>query len=149
MIFRRSELTHPLVQPEPGGSLDGLRELMNLPEEDYRLAIGWVVAAYLTGIPHPILLVQGEQGTAKSNLIRTLLALVDPQPAAERTPPRDQREWAIFARASWAFSFDNITEIPAGCPTPCAKASPATRSCNGCCIPMRTSACTPSSGSSP
>ena len=89
-----------------------LRELINLPEEDYRLAIGWVVAAYLTGIPHPILLVQGEQGTAKSNLIRTLLALVDPQPAADRTPPKDNREWAIFARASWAFSYDNITDIP-------------------------------------
>ena len=112
VIFRRSELTHPLVTPERGGTLGELRELMNLPEEDYRLAIGWVVAAWFTGIPHPILLVQGEQGTAKSNLIRTLLALVDPQPAADRTPPRDQREWAIFARASWAFSFDNITDIP-------------------------------------
>ena len=112
VIFRRSELTHPLVSPQRGGTLDGLRELINLPEEDYRLAIGWVVAAYLTGIPHPILLVQGEQGTAKSNLIRTLLALVDPQPAADRTPPKDQREWAIFARASWAFSYDNITDIP-------------------------------------
>ena len=55
---------------------------------------------------------QGEQGTAKSGLIRTLLALVDPQPAAERTPPKDQREWAIFGRASWAFSYDNITDIP-------------------------------------
>ena len=99
VIFRRSELTHPLVQPERGGTLDGIRALINLPEEDYRLAIAWVVAAYLTGIPHPILLVQGEQGTAKSNLIRTLLALVDPQPAAERTPPKDNREWAIFARA--------------------------------------------------
>ena len=112
VIFRRSELTHPLVQPERGGTLDGVRALINLPDEDYRLAIGWVVAAYLTGIPHPILLVQGEQGTAKSNLIRTLLALVDPQPAAERTPPKDNREWAIFARASWAFSYDNITDIP-------------------------------------
>ena len=112
VIFRRSELTHPLVQPERGGTLDSIRALINLPEEDYRLAIAWVVAAYLTGIPHPILLVQGEQGTAKSNLIRTLLALVDPQPAAERTPPKDNREWAIFARASWAFGYDNITDIP-------------------------------------
>jgi hypothetical protein len=112
VIFRRSELTHPLVTPERGGTLDGLRQLVNLPEEDWRLAIAWVVAAYLTGIPHPILLVQGEQGTAKSGLIRTLLALIDPQPAADRTPPRDSREWAIFARASWAFSFDNITDIP-------------------------------------
>ena len=112
VIFRRSELTHPLAEPQQGGTLDAVRKLINLPEDDYRLAIGWVVAAYLTGIPHPILLVQGEQGTAKSNLIRTLLALVDPQPAAERTPPKDNREWAIFARASWAFSYDNITDIP-------------------------------------
>ena len=37
---------------------------------------------------------------------------VGPCRPAERTPPRDQREWAIFARASWAFSFDNITDIP-------------------------------------
>ena len=60
--------------------------------------------------PHPPR--PGQQGTAKSNLIRTLLALVDQQPAAERTPPKDNREWAIFARASWAFSHDNITDIP-------------------------------------
>ncbi len=112
VIFRRSELTHPLVQPHRGGTLDALRDLINLPEEDYRLAIAWVVAAYFTGIPHPILLIQGEQGTAKSNLIRTLLALVDPQPAAERTQPKDSREWAIFGRASWAFCYDNITDIP-------------------------------------
>lgn len=55
---------------------------------------------------------QGEQGTAKSSLVRSLLALVDPQPAADREAPANQREWAIFARASWAFSFDNVTDIP-------------------------------------
>ena len=92
--------------------LDGLRALINLSDDDWQLAIGWVVAAYFTAIPHPILLIQGEQGTAKSGLIRSLLALVDPQPAAERHMPADKRDWAIFARASWAFSFDNVTEIP-------------------------------------
>ncbi|MGH3326331.1 MAG: ATP-binding protein [Streptomycetales bacterium] len=112
VIFARSALTHPLVEPVRGGSLDGLRGLLNLSEEDYRLVIGWVVAAYLIDMPHPILLVQGEQGTAKSNLVRALLALIDPQPAVDREAPSDKREWAIFARASWAFSFDNITEIP-------------------------------------
>lgn len=34
------------------------------------------------------------------------------RPAADREAPAGQREWAIFARASWAFSFDNVTEIP-------------------------------------
>ncbi|MEQ7127429.1 hypothetical protein ABN034_23165 [Actinopolymorpha sp. B11F2] len=112
VIFRRSELTHPLVMPVRGGTLDQLRELINLSDDDFRLVIAWVVAAYFTDIPHPILLVQGEQGTAKSNLIRCLLGLIDPQPAEDRESPADKREWAIFARASWAFSFDNVTEIP-------------------------------------
>ncbi|KAB2351619.1 ATP-binding protein [Actinomadura rudentiformis] len=111
VVFRRSELIHPLPEPVRGGALDGLRALVNLTEEDFRLAIGWVVAAYLIEMPHPILFVQGEQGTAKSSLVRTLLALVDPQPAADREAPADKREWAIFSRASWAFSFDNLTEI--------------------------------------
>ena len=112
VIFRRSELTHPLATPVRDGTLEPLRQLVNLSEDDFRLVIGWVVAAYFTDIPHPILLVQGEQGTAKSNLIRCLLALIDPQPAEDRESPADKREWAIFARASWAFSFDNVTEIP-------------------------------------
>ncbi len=112
VVFRRSTLLHPLVEPVRGGSLEALRALINLTEDDYRLAIGWVVAAFFLDIPHPILFVQGEQGTAKSTLVRTLLALCDPQPAADRETPAGSREWAIFARASWAFSFDNLTEIP-------------------------------------
>lgn len=112
VTFRRSELTHPMVTPVQGGTLDGLRALINLSEEEWQLAIAWVVAAYLIDMPHPILLIQGEQGTAKSNLIRSLLMLIDPQPAADREAPASQREWAIFARASWAFSFDNLTDIP-------------------------------------
>src|SRR5260370_722634 len=32
--------------------------------------------------------------------------------AAARTRPKAQREWAIFARAPWAFCYDNIPAIP-------------------------------------
>lgn len=112
VVFRRSALTHPFPEPVHGGTLDDLRVLINLSEEDFRLVIGWVVAAYFTEIPHAILFIQGEQGTAKTNLARTLLCLIDPQPAAERDTPGDKREWAIFASASWGFCFDNVTEIP-------------------------------------
>jgi hypothetical protein len=112
VLFRRSGLIHPFPKPTPGGTLDPLRKLINLTEEDWRLAIGWVVAAYFCHIPHPILFVQGEQGTAKSNLMRALLSLIDPQPGAERTPPEGQREWGIFSNLNWAFGYDNVTEIP-------------------------------------
>ena len=77
VLFRRSSLIHPFpTPPATGGTLDGLRPLINLTDEDFRLAIGWVVAGYFCHIPHPIAFIQGEQGTAKSNLLRTLLASV-------------------------------------------------------------------------
>lgn len=118
IVFWRSDLSKSFLgvsadhPPTRGGSLDALRGIVNLTESDFRLAVGWVVAAYFARIPHPILFVQGEQGTAKSDLVRTLLHLVDPPVAAERAIPPGEREWGIFARASWAFAYDNITTIP-------------------------------------
>ena len=112
VLFRRSPLIHPFPDPPASGTLTELRKLINLTEEDFRLAIGWVVAGYFCHIPHPILFVQGEQGTAKSNLMRALIALLDPQPGTDRAAPEGQREWAIFSNINWAFGFDNLTEIP-------------------------------------
>jgi hypothetical protein len=111
IIFRRTDVTLAYPEPVRGGTLDQLRALVNLTESDFRLAVGWVVCAFFEGFGHPILFIQGEQGTAKSHLMRTLLALIDPQPAAERTLPSDKREWGIFGRASWALGFDNVTNI--------------------------------------
>jgi hypothetical protein len=87
VVFRRTNQTNPMVDPVRGGTLDGLRALLNLADEDFRLVIGWVVAAYLTDMPHPMLLIQGEQGTAKTSLIRALLALIDPAPSTGRPLP--------------------------------------------------------------
>ena len=112
VIFRRSDLSLRFVEPQPGGSLEKLRALVNLSESDFRLAVGWVVAGYFEAIPHPILFIQGEQGTAKSSLMRLLMTLIDPQPAAERSLPTDKRQWGIFGRASWSLGFDNVTVIP-------------------------------------
>jgi len=51
--------------------------------DDWPLTVGWVVAAHSPAVPHPILLVRGKQGTAKSNLIRSPLALIGLQPTAD------------------------------------------------------------------
>jgi hypothetical protein len=81
-----------------------LRALVNPPEKDYRLAIGRVAAAGLTDIPYPILFVECEQGTARSDLVRSLLWPIGPQPVSAG---------GIVARASRTFSFANGAEIPA------------------------------------
>ncbi len=112
VLFRRSALTAPLPEPERGGSLDPLRQLLNVDESGFRLIVGWLVAALLPELPHPILALIGEQGTAKSTAARLVVSLVDPSPALLRTPPREMRSWAAAAAASWVVALDNVSTIP-------------------------------------
>lgn len=64
------------------------------------------------GMPHPVLALLGEQGTAKSTTARLLAGLIDPSPAPLRSPPRDIRQWAITAAAGWTVCIDNTSSIP-------------------------------------
>jgi hypothetical protein len=112
MLFRRSALTAPLPDPVRGGSLDPLAELLHVDQAGFRLVVAWLVAAVLPDIPHPILALVGEQGTAKSTAARLVVSLVDPSPAPLRTPPREMRSWAASASASWIVALDNVSSIP-------------------------------------
>src|SRR5262245_19931927 len=113
VLFRRSALTAPLPEPERGGSLDELRRLLNVDEARFRLVVAWLVAALVPDIPHPILALAGEQGTAKSTAARRVVSLVDPSPAPLRTAPNGMRSWAAAASASWIVALDNVSSIPA------------------------------------
>ena len=115
VLFRRTALTHALPVPEPGTGrgLDQLRQLLNVDDAGFGLIVGWLVAALVPDIPHPILALTGEQGTAKSTAARFLVSLIDPSPAPLRSAPRDVRQWAVTAAASWTVALDNISSIPA------------------------------------
>jgi len=112
ILFRRTALTSALPVPEPGGSLTDLRSLLNLSEDTWPLVRGWLVAALLPLMPHPILLLGGEQGTGKSTAARMLVNLIDPSPAPLRSEPRDPEAWALAAAGSWAVAVDNVSRIP-------------------------------------
>jgi hypothetical protein len=109
--FRRSALTDPLPEPARGGTLDELRRLLNVDEERFRLLVAWLVATLVPDIPHPILALTGEQGTAKSTAARLVVSLVDPSPAPLRTAPHEMRSWAAAASASWIVALDNVSSI--------------------------------------
>lgn len=111
VLFRRSALTAPLPEPARGGTIDRLRGLLNVDEARFRLVVAWLVAALLPDIPHPILVLTGEQGTAKSTAARLVVSLVDPSPAPLRTAPHEMRSWAAAASASWVVALDNVSTI--------------------------------------
>jgi hypothetical protein len=111
--FRRTKGMLPLPEPAPGGSLAALRPFVNLAsDEDWRLLVSWLLAALRPVGPYPVLVIYGEQGSAKSSLVRILRALVDPNTAALRTTPRDERDLVIAAINGWLIALDNLSHLP-------------------------------------
>ena len=111
VLFRRTALTGAMPVPEKGGTLDELRSLLNVSEDTWPLVRGWMVASLWPSVPHPILLLGGEQGTGKSTAARMLVDLIDPSPAQLRSEPRDVEAWAMAASGSWLVAVDNISRI--------------------------------------
>jgi hypothetical protein len=112
VLFRRTATTAALAEPVRGGSVDELRNLLNVRDADFPLLVAWLVSALIQDIPHPALLFLGEQGTAKSTAARMVIGLVDPSPVPLRKPPKDMESWITAAAGSWAVALDNVSGIP-------------------------------------
>jgi hypothetical protein len=111
VLFWRTRPTLPLPVPSRHGDLGRLRKLLNVQDADWPLLVAWLVAALIPDIPHPVLLLKGEHGTAKSWLARLLASLVDPCAAQLRTAPRNVEDWCVAAAASWATPLDNVSDL--------------------------------------
>ncbi len=112
VTFRRSDLT--LALPDP---VRTKRDIMaepigNVSIDAWPLVVGWLLAALVPGIPHPVALMRGEQGTGKTLTATRLVDLIDPQAAPVRGVPRDLEQWVIAAAGSWVVAVDNLTTIP-------------------------------------
>jgi hypothetical protein len=111
--FQRRDGAHPLPEPRAGGAIELLREFVNVEsEEDFILLTSWAAMALSPVGPFPVLIVQGEQGSAKSTTCEVLKRLVDPTRAPLRAAPRSTRDLAIAAEGNWVLVLDNISFLP-------------------------------------
>jgi hypothetical protein len=112
VFFWRPKGQRAIPEPVAGGSLDELRHLVNLPNEDeWILAVAWIVGAYHPEGPYPILCPIGEAGSAKSCLLKLIKNLIDPTSVELRTVPREERDLMIAAHHNWMIAFDNLSGI--------------------------------------
>lgn len=112
VAFRRSKGLTALPRPRPGGSVEILREVLNVGDESrWTLLVGFLLAALRPCGPYPVLALDGEQGTGKTFLSRTVKAMIDPAQAGNRGEPRDTRDLMIAATNGWLLSFDNLSSI--------------------------------------
>jgi energy-coupling factor transporter ATP-binding protein EcfA2 len=110
--FRRPEGMEALPQPETGGSIDDLRQFLNVESEhDFVLAVAWLLSCLFDRGPFPVLVLYGEQGSAKSTVSKVLRGLVDPHKAALRTLPSDDRDLFIAATNGRVLAFDNVSKL--------------------------------------
>jgi hypothetical protein len=111
--FHRREGSHPVPAPRQGGTIELLRAFVNVgSDEDFVLLTSWAAMALSPTGPYPVLIVQGEPGSAKSTTCEVLKRLIDPTRAPLRSMPQNIRDLAIAAEANWVLSFDNLSGIP-------------------------------------
>jgi len=111
--FWRPAGMQPLPIPDANGSIEELRYFLNVQKNDadFHLHVGWLVQALRPTGPYPVLILHGEQGSAKSTTSRLLAALVDPHSAPLRSEPREVRDLMITASRSWVLAFDNLSRL--------------------------------------
>jgi hypothetical protein len=109
--FRRHEGMLPLPEPVRGGKVEELKTLLNVEDDAFILAVGWLMGALRGEGPYPPLVVSGEQGSAKSTFCRLLVGLIDPNAVPLRALPRSDHDLYIAARNAHALCFDNVSTL--------------------------------------
>ncbi|SFH52531.1 hypothetical protein SAMN04488020_12010 [Palleronia marisminoris] len=111
--FVRSPSASALPMPLPeSGDVALLKRFVNAAsEDDFRLMVAWLLGCLRPEGPYPLLILSGEQGSAKSTTSKVLRSLVDPSTLSTRSLPQDEHNLVIAARGTHVLAFDNISRI--------------------------------------
>ena len=74
--------------------------------------VAWALACLRDRGPYPVLVLSGEQGSAKSTFSAILRAVLDPNTAPLRAFPREDRDLFIAASNGHVLAFDNVSGLP-------------------------------------
>ena len=111
--FRRAAGMQPLPVPAPGGSAETLRSFLNVQSDtDFVLVVAWALAVLRNRGRYPVIVLSGEQGSAKSTFSAILRSLLDPNTAPLRALPREDRDLFIAANNGHVLAFDNVSGLP-------------------------------------
>ncbi|SBT04584.1 conserved hypothetical protein [Candidatus Propionivibrio aalborgensis] len=111
--FIRSKAMRQLPLPIPGGNMDALWLLCNIPAEERHLVSAWMLECYRPDTPYPVLELIGEQGSAKSTTQSTLRAFIDPNKVMLRGRPKSVDDIYVAAGSNHMVSLENLSGISA------------------------------------
>lgn len=110
--FRRSPALQALPSPGGPGNVELLRPFLNVGSDtDFRMLLAWLLGCFQPRGPYPILILTGEQGSAKSTTAKVLRRLIDPAEPITRSAPQSEQDLVIAARHNHVLAFDNLSHI--------------------------------------
>ena len=110
--FRRPRGMLALPTPVTGGTLKLLKQFVpTQTDEDWILLASWLIMALRARGPFPVLVLFGSRGAGKSWLSLMLRNLVDPNKAAVRNLPREERDLTLAAENGHVVALDNISRL--------------------------------------
>jgi 5S rRNA maturation endonuclease (ribonuclease M5) len=112
ILFKR--FTHQLEQVEPvrGGNISTILDFTNVKNDHDRILLQiYLVSCFMPDYPHPVLVVHGQHGAAKSTLFRLLKKVVDPSAISTLPPMKDLPQFIQTISHHWAAYFDNLSNL--------------------------------------
>jgi hypothetical protein len=109
--FRRPNSMKSLPIPSKNADWSGLKEILNLRDEDWPLLMAWLSWGLFPNLAHPLLILNGEQGTGKSKTTQLLKRLIDPSKALLLSMPDDEGGLKAHASNRWLLAYDNLSGL--------------------------------------
>jgi hypothetical protein len=113
IIFRRFPNLSPQVYPSieyPDNIFDKFMDLLNIEGEENRLLFKcYIITLFIPEVPKVILMLHGEQGSAKTTLEELIKMIVDPSIVKTFAFPKDISEFIQQLSHSYVTYYDNIS----------------------------------------
>ncbi len=112
ILFRRHAHQTSQIAPARNGDARALLPLINLANDEELLVIIYIASCFIPDIPHPIPILYGPQGAAKTTLARMMRRIIDPSAVEVLSMPTTPNDLIQqLSHHCFAF-FDNITVMP-------------------------------------
>ena len=109
--FHRPNGLTDQVMPARGGSLDDLRDLLQLDMKNWVLLLAFLVISLKPTHPYMALLLSGGHGSGKSKISELVKRIIDPNALEKFRLPKDEHTLAIQAAMAWMLVYDNTSAV--------------------------------------
>jgi energy-coupling factor transporter ATP-binding protein EcfA2 len=109
--FWRPESLLPLPAPIEGGSLDELKELLNVDRQSWVMIATFLLFCFCPNKTYPVLVLAAHRGSGKTAAAEILKGLIDPGKAGLIKLQNDTHKLAIAATRRHLMVYDNVGHI--------------------------------------